>query len=98
MRMLMKVKLPTAAYNRAIEAGSLPKVWGRVFGECPPEATYYVNEEGVRAVYAFLDIASPDLLATLSLPLYEHFEAEVSFVPAMVFEDLQAGISRLATD
>jgi hypothetical protein len=93
MRMLLKVVLPTAAYNRAAAAGLIGKVWSKVFGICPPEATYYLNEDGMRSVYAVFDMKSPDQIVALSLPLYEHFEADVTFVPVMSFEDLQKALS-----
>lgn len=93
MRMLMKVLLPTPAYNRAIAEGTLGSTWKTVFEHCPPEATYYVNEDGKRAVYAFVDVASIDRIAAVSIPLYDRFEAEVSFLPAMIFADLEKGLS-----
>jgi hypothetical protein len=95
MRMLLKVSLPTSAYNRAIADGKLGSVWSAAFRECPPEATYYLNENGCRAVYSIIDVQSPDQLAAISMPLYEHFEADVSFVPAMVFAELQQAINRM---
>ena len=95
MRMMMKIVLPTAAYNQAIARGELGPAWKKVFGVSKPEALYYVTEEGQRAVYAFLDVDTVDQVAALTLPLYEAFEAEVSLMPAMVFADLEAGIRRL---
>ncbi len=94
MRMLLKVKLPTPAYNRAIAKGVLGKVWSAIFAECPPEATYYLTEDGDRVVYVFADITGPEQIAMLSLPLYEHFEAELSLVPVMVFSDIQTALQR----
>ena len=94
MRTLLKVKLPNAAYNRAIAAGTLGKVWKRVFEECPPEATYYLSEDGQRAVYAVIDLKSADQMAAIAVPLHEGFEAEVDFVPVMAFSDLEKGLAR----
>ncbi len=94
MRMLLKVKLPTPSYNRAAQKGVLGEVWSAIFAECPPEATYYLNEGGDRAVYIFTEIKGPEQVAMLSLPLYEHFDAEVSFTPVMVFSDIEAALKR----
>ena len=95
MRMMMKIVLPTAAYNQAIARGELGPTWKKVFDICRPEAVYYVTEQGHRAVYAFLDVEAVDQVAALTMPLYEAFEAEVSLMPAMVFADLEAGIRRV---
>lgn len=97
MRMLLKVNLPTSAYNRAIAEGKLGAVWSAVFKECPPEATYYLNEDGCRAVYAVIDLQSADQIAAISLPLFEHFEADVCFVPVMAFADLEKALARMGT-
>jgi hypothetical protein len=92
MRMLMKIVLPTAAYNRAIQRGDLGPSWKKVFDLCPPEAVYYVGENGQRAVYAFVAMEAAEQVAAVSLPLFEAFEAEVTLTPAMVFADIEAGI------
>jgi hypothetical protein len=94
MRTLIKIKLPNAAYNRAVAAGSLGKVWQRVFAECPPEATYYLTEDGRRAVYVVIDLKSADQMAAVTVPLQTEFEAEVEFVPVMSFADLEKGLIR----
>lgn len=95
MRMMMKIVLPTVAYNQAIARGELGPTWKKVFGVSQPEAVYYVTEQGRRAVYAFLEVDAAHQLAALTLPLYEVFEAEVSLAPAMVFADLAAGMKTL---
>jgi hypothetical protein len=90
MRMLMKIVLPNASYNRAIAEGRLSVVWQHFFDLARPEATYYVGEQGLRAVHVLLDLPDTARYAALTLPLYQHLEAEITCEPALRFEDIAA--------
>jgi hypothetical protein len=51
MRMLVRIQVPTADGNRAIQDGSLPAVLEKAMQELEPEAAYFVAEDGKRTFY-----------------------------------------------
>ncbi len=96
MRMMLRTRLEVEAANLAIADGSLGVIFGKVFGACRPEATYFLTEEGKRTVYAVFEMASADQIPVLAEPLFQNLGATVEFMPVMNQADLEKGLAAWA--
>jgi hypothetical protein len=94
MRMLMRIQLPTADGNRAIQDGSLPTVLEKAIAELKPEAAYFVAEDGKRTFYWFLEMADQSDLPWVAERFFTGLNATVQTTPAMTFEDVQKGLAK----
>jgi len=59
-----------------------------------PEAVYFTEEGGDRAVLFVVDVASVDMMPVLAEPLFQGVNAKVEFHPAMSLEDVKRGIQK----
>lgn len=96
MRMMMRVKIPVEAGNRAIADGSLPATLQSVMDKVHPEAAYFVTDEGRRCALVFFDLADVSDIPSIAEPFFVNLEASVEFSPVMNQEDLQTGLAGLA--
>ena len=96
MRVMMKVKIDTAAGSSGIQDGSLQRVLQETFGRLNPEASYFGPEGGVRTAFIVFDLQSPSQLPAISEPLFSKLKAQVEMFPVMNLEDLQKGLQELA--
>jgi hypothetical protein len=96
MRMLLKTQLDVEAANLAIGDGSIATIFGKVFGACRPEATWFLTENGKRTVYAIFDMPSPDMIPVLAEPLFQGMSATVDFYPVMNQAELEKGLKAWA--
>ena len=94
MRTLMKVKIPTAAGNRAIKDGSLPELVGKVLADLNAEAAYFTSEDGMRTALIFFDMADSSEIPPAAEPFFLALDAQISFAPVMNADDMQAGVGR----
>jgi hypothetical protein len=95
MRMLMKVKIDTAAGSRAIEDGSMPQLMQETLGALRPEAAYFGPENGVRTAFIVFDLQDPSQLPSITEPLFSKVNATVEMFPVMNQEDLQKGLQQV---
>lgn len=96
MRMMLRTRLDVEAANLAVADGSLPGIFGKVFGLCRPEATWFLTEEGKRTVYAIFDMPAPDQIPAIAEPLFQSLGATVEFMPVMNQADLENGLAAWA--
>jgi hypothetical protein len=94
MRMLMKVQIPTEAGNEAIRSGSLPRTLGSVLEALKAEAAYFIAEDGMRTGLIFFDMADSTDIPSAAEPLFMEMNAQITMVPAMNAEDMQAGVAK----
>lgn len=94
MRMMLKVSLNVEASNKAIHNGSFPLIMEKVLGIAKPEATYFMALDGKRTMLAFFDMPDASLIPQIAEPLFSGLQAEVDFIPVMVQEDLQKGLTQ----
>ena len=95
MRMLVKVSIPVAAGNKAIQDGSIGQIVGNFLETWKPEAAYFGAEDGVRTSFFVVDVKEPSQLPPMLEPLFMQLEAKISFTPVMNAADLKAGLSAL---
>lgn len=95
MRCMLKLELDTAAGNKAIADGTLPKILEQIMENTQPEATYFGTESGHRTAFIFFDLADPGDIPMIAEPAFAHLGANVTFMPVMNRDDLQKGLSRL---
>lgn len=96
MRMMAKVSIPVDAGNRAIQAGSLPKVIQQTAERWKPEAMYFTALDGVRTAFIVFDMADSSVLPSFAEPFFMELNAEVELTPVMNSDDLQTGLASLA--
>lgn len=98
MRMMMSLDVPVEAGNQAIQSGQLPQILESVLGSLKPEAAYFTaTEEGARGAYIFFDLEDASQIPVISEPLFQKLHARVRMQPVMTIEDVQGGLSQLAS-
>ena len=95
MRMLMKVQMDTAAANRAIGDGTLPKLLRSTMEHLKPEAAYFTTSDGARTGYLVFDLTDPAQIPAAAEPFFMELQAKIDFVPVMSAEDVQTGLQSL---
>ena len=95
MRTLLKVELDTKALNKARLDGRMDTVMQETTERLQPEAAYFTPTDGVRTCYFVFDLKDPSDIPVISEPLFQTFEARLTFSPVMDGEDLQKGLSQL---
>jgi hypothetical protein len=96
MRMLLRVKVPVEAGNRAIKDGTLARVLRQVAERVQPEASYALAENGQRAAYMFFDMKDPSMIPEIAEPIFMSLNAELELIPVMNMEELQKGLEAAA--
>ncbi len=96
MRMMLRVKFPVEAGNRAIADGSLEATIGSVMENLKPEAAYFMPQDGQRAALFFFDMTDAADIPPTVEPLFQKFNASVEFSPVMNLDDLQTGLGKLS--
>lgn len=97
MRTMLHVHLDTQTGNDAVRTGSLPKRIETLVSELRPEASYFFPDRGRRSALFVFDLTDPSQMPTILEPLLEGLNAEVELTPVMTLDDLQKGLTRLAT-
>jgi hypothetical protein len=95
MRCMLKVVLDTEVSNKAIAAGTLPKILQQIMGKITPEAAYFGTEDGDRTAFFFFDLADPSDIPVIAEPAFMSLGAKVTFMPVMNLDDLQKGLSQI---
>ena len=97
MRMMMKVKMDAAAASKAIQDGRMPQVMQATMELLKPEAAYFGPDGGQRTAFIVFQMDDPSQLPAISEPLFREFNATIDIFPVMDGEDLQRGLSTLAS-
>ena len=96
MRMLVTVHVPTAAGNRAIQEGALPKIIGNFLETWKPEAAYFTAVGGERCAYFVVDVKETSQIPPMFEPMFMGLDARIDIIPVMNAGDLQTGLAALA--
>lgn len=96
MRMLLDVHIPHATFNEAVRDGSVGSKMQRILEELEPEAVYFTERDGQRAVTLIVDLEDPSQVPFYAEPWFLTFEADVNFHIVMDPDDLaRAGLEEL---
>ena len=94
MRVLMKVQIPTAAGNAAIEDGSLPQIVGKALDALKAEAAYSTSEDGMRTGLIFFEMADSSDIPPAAEPFFMGLDAKITFAPVMNADEMRAGVGK----
>ena len=89
MRMLFKVSMSVEAGNAAAKNGTLGPTIQSILEEMKPEAAYFMEDNGQRTGFIFVDCPSESDIPRLAEPWFLAFNADVVIHPAMTPEDLR---------
>ena len=95
MRMMMKVKMDSAAASKAIRERRMPEVMQSTMEQLKPEAAYFGPDGGQRTAFIVFEMDDPSQLPAISEPLFSEFHATVEVFPVMDRDDLERGLSAL---
>ena len=70
MRMMLKIKIPPEAGNRAVADGSMVKAFESLKAKLKPEAIYFSMEDGMRCVFVFYNIDEEYRFLDIHEPLF----------------------------
>jgi hypothetical protein len=93
--MLVRVKIPVQAGNRAIKSGALSKVIQAFVEKARPEAVYFGLSDGARSAFVVMDMTDPATIPPLFEPLFMELDAELEMTPLMDMADVQKGLAAL---
>lgn len=96
MRMLMFVKIPVEPFNTAVRNGTAGATMKKILDEIKPEAAYFTSMDGRRGGVIVVNFDHASDIPRFAEPWFLHFNAEVTFEPAMTPADLaQADLGAL---
>ncbi len=91
MRMMLKIKIPPEAGNRAVKDGSMTRAFENLKEKFKPEATYFTMEDGLRCAYFFYEIEENYHLLELHEPLFNAMGALIYDSPVLTWDDMAKG-------
>ena len=95
MRMMIQWSVPADQGNKTISSGAMQKSIESMMQNLKPEAAYFMASGGRRGGLMVFDMADPSQIPQIAEPLFQTFNAEVTFTPVMNGEDLQKAFSTL---
>ena len=97
MRMLMVARVPHDDFNERVRDGSIGEKLHKIIDSSKPEAVYFTELDGQRAVLMVIDIQDQSQVPSFAEPWFLTFHADVEFRVAMTPADLEkAGLDDLA--
>ena len=95
MRMMIRWTVPAEQGNKTIDNGAMQKSIESMLRDLKPEAAYFLANDGKRGGMMVFDMADPSQIPQIAEPLFQTFNAEVTFTPVMNGDDLQKAFSTL---
>ncbi|MDG0816502.1 hypothetical protein [Bdellovibrio svalbardensis] len=97
MHFLTKISIPNEAGNKFISSKDFNQKMDGLISNLKPEATYFCVENGVRTIFAFVNIENSYEIPAKAEPFWLAMSANVEFIPAMNAQDFSkaaAGIKQ----
>jgi hypothetical protein len=95
MRMMVTMKIPAAAGNKALQDGRLQKVIQETMARLKPEAAYFGPGGGKRSALFVFDMEKVTDMPAVLEPFFAELEADVEIMPVMDAKDLVAGLGQI---
>jgi len=96
MRFLAKIQIPVDVGNEKVKDGSLGTSLQAILMQQKPEAVYFTDLDGLRAVIMIIDIANASDIRGISEPWFVALTATVELHTALVQADMGAAGPALA--
>jgi len=94
--MLLSVIFPNEPFNALVRAGAAGTILKDIMDDLKPEAVYFTEEDGMRAVLLVVDLTSPSDVPKIAEPFFLKFDAECRIRIVMSPADLKnAGLDVL---
>ncbi|MFJ9695199.1 hypothetical protein [Kitasatospora sp. NPDC101183] len=94
MRALLEVTLDTQTSNKLITDGAIRPLFEQIMGQLKPEAAYFFNRGGRRAMVLVTDVPDEAALVATCEPFWLQLGAEVDVHLCMNAEELAEGLAR----
>jgi hypothetical protein len=96
MRMLMNVMIPPEPFNTLVREGTAGATIGKILDEVKPEAVYFTEQDGQRAMTLVVEVEGAWRVPALAEPFFLCFEADCRLRILMGPEDLErAGLEEI---
>ena len=92
MRMLMTVQFDTEKANKAIKDRTMGSILGAALERLKPEATFFGVKDGLRTGFVVFDLQQLSDIPNVVEPFFQELDARIDLMPAMSFDDVQAGL------
>jgi hypothetical protein len=96
MRFVIRARIPTEAGNKMVKDPNFLKNLEEYMNNVKPEASYFFEANGERAMTFVVDMETADQIPGLAEPLFQKMGANVEFHPVMSFDDLKKAISKMS--
>jgi hypothetical protein len=97
MRMMLTAIIPNEPFNTLVRENKVGALLTRVLQDLKPEAAYFTEEHGKRAMVLIIDVPDPSKFPSYAEPFFLQFDAECRFRMVMTEADLAAsGLDALA--
>jgi hypothetical protein len=94
--MMIRIKVPVEAGNRAFQDGTLQKTLMEAIERLKPEAAYFYPDQGVRTAFMIVDLKDSSEIPAIAEPFFARLNAAVEFLPVMNAEDLKKGLGKVS--
>lgn len=88
MRLLMEMRMPVEKGNAAIKDPNFQQNLKAMLDDLKPEAAYFAPDNGQRAAWFVVQAKDASELPRLAEPFWFAFNADISFTPIVLAEDL----------
>lgn len=95
MRMMVTMKVPPAAGNRAIKDHKLVGIIEKTIAAMQPECCYFMLDNGHRTMRAVFDLKNQHDQISIFEPAMIELDASIELIPVMNGEDLHRGFAAM---
>lgn len=88
MKLLVKVKIPVERGNQKVKDGSLSSTLGEIMARQKPEAVYFTDIDGQRAVLTIVNVNDSSEISLIAEPYYLGFNASVEIHTILTPDDI----------
>ena len=95
MRMMLRVTVPVAGGNKAIQEGVLQKTISAAMDRLKPESAYFYSDGGVRSSIMIFNMRDTSEIPVIAEPFFMGLDASVEFIPVMNAKELKKALSKI---
>lgn len=88
MKLLVKVQIPVEKGNQKVKDGTLSTTLGEIMARQKPEAVYFTDVDGQRAIYTVVNVNDSSEISLIAEPYYLGFNAKVEIKTVLTPDDI----------